>query len=149
MTIEKILKETKNLVLDTSVLIGYFIEENLSIIPLLDAYVFNKASNLTLYGHNLLKTEIYYIICRIKGMNEAKNILKKVERIISTIGESWLFEKAGQIKCKYPISFSDCFSLSLAHFQDCPIFFLRERELSEEIIKQINKDFNIKIYIVS
>ena len=138
-----------NLILDTSVLIGYFTEEPLSIISLLDTFVFNEASNITLYGHNLLKTEIYYITCRKKGITEAKNILNKVESVINIIGESWLFEKAGQIKCKYSIAISDCFSLSLAYFQDCPVFFLKERELSEEMIKKINKDFNIKIHIVS
>ena len=111
--------------------------------------MFNEASNITLYGHNLLKTEIYYITCRKNGMTEAKNILNKVESVINIIGESWLFEKAGQIKCKYSIAISDCFSLSLAYFQDCPVFFLKERELSEEMIKKINKDFNIKIHIVS
>ena len=116
MTIETVLKETTNLILDTSVLIGYFSEENLSITPLLDTYVFSEASNITLYGHNLLKTEIYYITCRKKGITEAKNILNKVESIINIIGESWLFEKAGQIKCKYSIAFSDCFSLDLLIF---------------------------------
>jgi hypothetical protein len=47
--------------------------------------VFNEASNITLYGHNLLKTEIYYIVCRKKGITEAKNILNKVESVINII----------------------------------------------------------------
>jgi len=147
--IEKVLSETSNLILDTSVLIGYFMEEHLSIITLLDEYIFNENSSITLYGHNLLKTEVYYIVCRKKGSNEAKNILKQIENVTNIISESWLFEKAGQIKCKYPIAFSDCFSISLGHFQDCPIFFLKERELSEDVIYKINEEFNTKIYIVS
>ncbi len=149
MSIEKVLGETSNLILDTSVLIGYFMEEQLSIITLLDEYIFNESSSITLYGHNLLKTEVYCIVCRKKGSNEAKDILKKIENVTNIISESWLFEKAGQIKCKYPIAFSDCFSISLGHFQDCPIFFLEERELSEEIVKKVNEEFNTKIYIVS
>jgi len=149
VSIEKVLSETSNLILDTSVLIGYFTEEQLSIITLLDEYIFNENSLITLYGHNLLKTEVYYIICRKKGNNEAKKILEKIENVTNIISESWLFEKAGQIKCKYPIAFSDCFTISLGHFQDCPIFFLKERELSEEIIKKVNEEFNTKIYIVS
>ena len=149
MSIEKVLSETSNLILDTSVLIGYFIEEQLSIVTLLDKYIFNKNSSITLYGHNLLKTELYYIICRKKGSNEAKDILIKIENVTNIISESWLFEKAGQIKCKYPIALSDCFSISLGIFQDCPIFFLKEKELSEEIINKINEEFKTKIYAVS
>ena len=149
MSIENVLRETRSLILDTSVLIGYFIEEQLSIINLLDDYIFNENSSITLYGHNLLKTELYYIICRKKGSNEAKDILKKVENVTNIISESWLFEKAGQIKCKYPIAFSDCFSISLGIFQDCPIFFLKEKELSEGIVNKINEEFKSKIYNVS
>ncbi len=149
MSIEKVLSETSNLILDTSVLIGYFMEEQLSIFTLLDEYIFNENSSITLYGHNLLKTEVYYIFCRKKGSIEAKDILKKIENVINIISESWLFEKAGQIKCKYPIAFSDCFSISLGIFQDCPIFFLKERELSEDIINKINEEYKSKIYAVS
>ena len=150
MSIEKILHETSNLVLDTSVLIGYFMDEKLSIIPLLDEYVFNENSSLTLYGHNLLKSEIYYIVCRKKGNNEAKNVLNKIENVVTNIiSESWLFEKAGQIKCEYPITLCDCLSISLGIFQDCPIFFLKERELSEDVVNKINKEFKAKIYLVS
>jgi len=149
VSIEKVLSETSNLILDTSVLIGYFIKEQLSIVTLLDKYIFNKNSSITLYGHNLLKTELYYIICRKKGSNEAKDILIKIENVTNIISESWLFEKAGQIKCKYPIALSDCFSISLGIFQDCPIFFLKEKELSEEIINKINEEFKTKIYAVS
>ncbi|TFG20945.1 MAG: type II toxin-antitoxin system VapC family toxin [Promethearchaeota archaeon] len=149
MSIEEILSETSNLVLDTSVLMGYFMDEKLSIIPLLEEYVFNENSSLILYGHNLLKSEIYYIICRKKGTNIAKNVLSKIENVINIISDSWLFEKAGAIKCKYPIAIADCFSISLGQFQDCPIFFLEERELSQDVIKKINEEFKAKIYIVS
>ena len=149
MSIEKILSQTSNLVLDTSVLIGYFMDEKLSIIPLLDEYLFNKNSSLTFYGHNLLKSEIYYIICRKKGSIEAKNVLNKIENVMNIISESWLFKKVGQIKCEYPIAFSDCFSISLGIFLNCPVFFLKERELSEDVVNKINEEFNARIYIVS
>lgn len=66
MSIEKIINQTNNLILDSSVLIGYFMDEKLSIIPLLDKYIFNENSSITLYRHNLLKAEVYYIVCRKK-----------------------------------------------------------------------------------
>ncbi|MHA1428776.1 MAG: hypothetical protein ACTSQI_22585 [Candidatus Helarchaeota archaeon] len=129
MSFEKILQETKKLVLDTSVFIGYFMDEKLSIIPLLDEYVFNENSFISLYGHNVLKS--------------------KLETVINAISESRLFEKAGQIKCKYPIALSDCFSLSLGLLLDCPVFFLKEREFSDEIVDDLNKNLDCKLHIVS
>ncbi|MHA1337804.1 MAG: PIN domain-containing protein [Promethearchaeota archaeon] len=149
MSIEKIINQTNNLILDSSVLIGYFMDEKLSIIPLLDKYIFNENSSITLYGHNLLKAEVYYIICRKKNSSEASKVLNNIEKIMCIISELWLFKKAAQIKCKYPIAISDCFSISLGIFQNCPIFFLEERELSEDIVNKINKEFNARIYIVS
>ena len=148
MNVEDILSQAKILVLDTSVLIGYFMDEGLSIIPLLDEYVFNESSSLILYGHNLLKSEIYYIICRKKDINEAKLVLSKVEKVMNIISESWLFEKASQIKCKFPIAISDCFSISLGYLYNCPIIFLEEKELSKEVVKKINDVFNTKIFII-
>ncbi len=40
--IEIVLRKTSNMILDTSILIVYFMNEKLSIIPLLDKYIFNK-----------------------------------------------------------------------------------------------------------
>ena len=50
------------------------------------------------------------------------------------------------IKCKYPIAIPDCFSISLAIVQDCPVFFLQEKELSGELIEKIKMEFNADIY---
>ncbi|MHA1372128.1 MAG: PIN domain-containing protein [Promethearchaeota archaeon] len=149
MSIEKVLNDTNSLILDTSVFLGYFLNEYHSITSLLDEYVFNENSIITIYSHNLLKSEIYYVTCRKASPNEARSILNKIEKVTSTINDSWLFENAGKIKCKYPIALSDCFSISLGILQDCPIFFLKERELPEILIDKINKEFNCKIYIVS
>jgi len=45
---------------------------------------------------------------------------------------TWLFKRAANIKCRYPIAISDCFSISLAILQECPVFFLPEYELSKD-----------------
>ena len=148
MSVKQILIDTPNLVLDTSVLLGYFISEARDINSLLEAYVFTQESKIILYGHNLIKSEIFYITCREKGMTEAEMVLKKTEGIMNIISDTWLFKKAATIKCRYPIAISDCYSISLAILQECPVFFLPEVELSREIVDKINREYNAKIQIV-
>jgi len=148
MSIKQILIDTPNLVLDTSVLLGYFMSEARDINSLLEAYVFTQESKITLYGHNLINSEIFYITCREKGITEAEMVLKKTKAIMNTISDTWLFKKAANIKCRYPIAISDCYSISLAILQECPVFFLPEVEFSREIVDKINREFNAKIQIV-
>jgi len=75
-------------------------------------------------------------------------VLKKTEGIMNTISDTWLFKKAANIKCRYPIAISDCYSISLAILQECPVFFLPEVEFSREIVDKINREYNTKIQIV-
>jgi hypothetical protein len=39
-------------------------------------------------------------------------------------------------------------SISLGIFKECPILFLGEEELSEDIVNNINKNFNEKVQII-
>jgi len=144
--IKQILNETQNVVLDTSVLLCYFMDEVQDINSILEEYIFNQNSKITVYVHNLIKTELFYITCRLKGISEAENLIKKLENIMKTISDIWLYKKAASIKCKYPIAIPDCFSISLAILQDCPVFFLQEKELSGELIEKIKMEFNADIY---
>lgn len=144
--IKQILNETHNAILDTSVLLCYFLDEVQDINSILEDYIFNKDSKITLYGHNLIKTELFYITCRLKGISEAENVLKKLENIMNTISDAWLYKKAASIKCKYSIAIPDCFSISLAVLQDCPVFFLPEKELHGDAIEKIKNNYNAKIY---
>ncbi|MFW9875442.1 MAG: PIN domain-containing protein [Candidatus Thorarchaeota archaeon] len=148
MSIEKILSETTKLILDTSVLLGYLMNEDREINALLEAYIFTQESKITLYGHNLIKTELFYITCREKGINEAEMVLEKIESVITSLSDTWIYKKAASIKCRYPIAISDCFSVSLAILQECPVIFLPEYELSIEIAEKISKEYNVKIHIV-
>ncbi len=148
MNTKQILSEAYNLILDTSVLLGYFMNEGQEINSLLEEYVFTQESKIILYGHNLIKTELLYIICREKDMNDAEMVLKKIENIMNFISDTWLFKKAADIKCRYPLAISDCFSISLSLLQECPVLFLPEYELSRDTIEKINKEYHSKIHLI-
>lgn len=149
MTIKSLFKEQKELVLDSSVLIAYFTNERTDIVSLLDTFVFNQDSSLILYNHHVSLTEIYYILCRKINSEEARKILDDFSGVFNIISEKWLLEKAGLIKCKFPISLADCYSIALGISQDCPILFMEEQELSKDIVEKINKKFNAKIHIIA
>jgi predicted nucleic acid-binding protein len=146
--IKQVLNNTQNVILDTSVLLCYFMDEVQDINSILEEFIFNLNSKIIVYGHNLIKTELFYIACRQKGISEAENLLKKLENIMNTISDIWLYKKAASIKCKYPIAIPDCFSISLAILQNCPVFFLPEEEMSGELIEKIKMEFNVDIYRV-
>jgi len=145
---KQILNETKILILDTSVLLCYFIDEIQDINALLEQYIFKPDSKITLYGHNLIKAELFYITCRLKGINEAVDLLNNLEKIMNSINDSWIYKKAANIKCKFPIAISDCFSIALANLLDCPVFFLPEQELQAKLIENINNTFNTEIHLI-
>ncbi len=145
----EIFEECNDIILDTGIYIEYFKQGEKELKKTLREQLFSENSEITINGHYLMKAEIFYIICRNIGKNKAEKIIKDIEEYINFIGGEFLYEIAGKIKCKYPIAISDCFSISLGIFLDCPIFFLKERELSEGIINKINEDFKVKIYTVS
>ena len=116
MSVKQIISDTPNLVLDTSVLLSYFMNEARDINSLLDDYVFTQESKIILYGHNLIKTELLYVICREKDMTEAEMVLKKTEGIMNIISDTWLFKKAANIKCRYPSVL--CFSFQKSNYRE-------------------------------
>ena len=142
-------KDHNDIVLDTGIYINYFEPKKNELKRTLREQLFSEKSDTTLHGHYLLKSEIYYIICRKIGKDKAEKILDEIEEFINFINGEFLFQIASQIKCRFPIALSDCFSISLSHFINCPVLFLKEKELNEKIIEKINEEFNTKIYIVS
>ena len=138
-----------DIVLDTGIFIEYFMLKETKIKKMLREQLFSEDSEIIIHGHYLIKAEIYYIMCRKIGRDKAEEYLKEIEEFINFISGEFLVQIAGRIKCKYSIALSDCFSISLGYFQNCPTFFLEERELSKDLIEKINKDFDTKAYIIS
>lgn len=145
----EIFKDYNDIVIDTGIFIEYFKQGERELKKILREHLFSETSEITINGHYFIKAEMYYIMCRKIGKVKAEKIIKDIEEYINFVSGEFLYEIAGEIKCKYPLAISDCFSISLGIFQDCPIFFLKEKELSEEIINKINEEFKTKIYAVS
>jgi len=145
----EIFKEYNDIILDTGILIEYFKQGESELKKTLREQLFSENSEITINAHYFIKAEMYYIMCRKIGKVKAETIIHDIEEYINFISGEFLYETAGKIKCKYLLALSDCFSISLGIFQDCPIFFLKEKELSEGKINKINEEFKAKIYTVS
>lgn len=148
MSINKLLKSSKALVLDTGVLIEYFKTKEDKLKQLLRETIFTEESEIKLYVNYLLKSEIFYILCRAIGEETAKETLKEMELFLNIEETRNLHELAGQIKCKFSISLVDCYSIATGILQNCPIIFLTEAELTEDVIERINKEFSSDIHII-
>ncbi|MBD3256434.1 MAG: PIN domain-containing protein [Candidatus Lokiarchaeota archaeon] len=77
----------------------------------------------------LVETELNYLFCRKWGDKQGFLMVKKMLTGYSIQSESYLREEASRFKCKYPISLSDCYSLSVAKLKTIPIYFKMEEEL--------------------
>ena len=122
-----------NLAVDTSVWIEFFLgtpEGNWFL-----QYLENSTSNLIYISLSTL-AEVYYIICRLKGENIAKQtvqLLKSIKNLIIDNTES-LTELGGSIKCTRALALTDCLNIALAQKYSCSaLFAMKEAELRKEI----------------
>ena len=144
---KSILDGTDEISLDTGIYIRYFETGESELKKNLRELLFHKDSNIRLHGHYLLKSEIYYILCRSLGREQAEEYLEQIEEFINFIESRYLYQIAGQIKCEFPIALSDCYSIAVGFLQSCPIIFLEEKELSEEIIAKIKEKYDVNIQV--
>lgn len=143
-----ILDGTDELSLDTGIYIKYFQAGESELKKKLRGFLFHEDSNIRLNGHYLLKSEIYYILCRSLGRERAEEYLEQIEEFINFIENRYLYQIAGQIKCEFPIALSDCYSIAVGFLHSCPILFLEEKELSEEIITKIKEKYDVNIHVI-
>lgn len=146
---KSIIEGTEEIILDTGIYIEYFQAEESELKKDLRELLFQEDSKIRLQGHYLLKSEIYYIMCRSLGRERAEDLIEEIEEFINFIDSGFLYRIVGQIKCKYHIVLSDCYSIAVGVFQKCPVLFLKEKELSDEIVNDINEEFNVEIHILS
>ncbi len=148
MTILDVIKGAKKLVIDTGVYIEYFQSGKDKIKQFLRDTLFTENSEVKLYGNFVLKSEMFYVLCRLIGNEKAGKRMEEIGKFITYIEDSNVFKLAGQIKCKFSIALADCYSIATGIFMECPVLFMKEGELNEAIIENINEDFNSNINIL-
>ncbi|MFP3952393.1 MAG: PIN domain-containing protein [Candidatus Bathyarchaeia archaeon] len=98
--------------------------------------------------HSLALTELWYILCRRLGWEEAEERVKALQHsgYVEVVDIEALMREAAHYKCERSLSLPDCFTLSLGKERSIPaLFSRRERELEEEMNKE---DFSIDIHFL-
>ncbi len=127
--------------LDSSVLLAYFLGEDLGAIA--KEIIFQPGrSNHT---HHLAIAETFYILCRQKGENFARDALDTLakSRYVAVHESLGLDHSAGEYKCSRNISLADSYLLALAKQTESVALFARhEEELDQE---QKRKTLDVKM----
>lgn len=89
-----------------------------------------------------VETELKYLLCRNFGFKKAKKIVESFLKDFFILSELELRNQASKLKCKYPISIADCYSLSIAKLNSIPVYYKKEQEITEKI--ELLTDFQIK-----
>ncbi|MHA1657883.1 MAG: PIN domain-containing protein [Promethearchaeota archaeon] len=119
MIVKDLIKNSKKLVLDTGIYIEYFKTKEDKIKEYLRKTLFTDESEVKIYANYILKSEIYYVLCRALGKEKAGELLNEIELFLIFEESKNLYELAGQIKCKYSISLADCYSIATGIIQNC------------------------------
>ncbi|MHA1583956.1 MAG: PIN domain-containing protein [Promethearchaeota archaeon] len=143
------IQQHPSIVLDTGIWISYIEKEDSNLTTILKENLFYENSVKKIYGNTYMLSEIGYILCRLHGTKVSKETLSSIEPAIIKINPEKLFRIAAEIKCHFPISLSDCFSIATGKYQKCPILFKNEDELSENRIFKIEQMLKVEIIIIS
>jgi len=79
----------------------------------------------------LTDLELKYIFCKRMGIKNAIKLISNFIKDFFIHSEEILRNEAVKIKCKYPISISDSYSLATAKILNVPLCMKREREILE------------------
>ena len=93
------------------------------------------------YISPLTDTELKYIFCRRVGQKEAKKIVTEFLKDFIICSESNLRDEAFRLKCEFPISLADSYTLAVAVLLNIPSCMKKEKEIQDnldELSKQVN-----------
>jgi len=125
-----------NLTLDTSVLIEYLIGSDLG--KAIRDYLFSLKPNEKAYCSLYTISEVFYIMCRLKGSGFAHEKMGRLllSNMISVHASTELALKTGELKCERAISLADCSSIATAILTNTKAVFVEEEELRKEIARK-------------
>ena len=85
------------------------------------------------YISPLTDTELKYIFCRRNGYEEAKEIVNNFLKDFIICSENHLRDEAYRLKCEFPISLADSYSLAVAIILKIPLCMKKEEEIQNNL----------------
>ncbi len=139
----------QKIVFDSGVLLAYIQEENENFTHIMDELVFSEKSEKVVIYNQLTITEIFYIHCRINGVKKATMLINDMRSMFEILQIDSLHTLAGELKCRYPIALSDCFSIASGIVKNIPVLFMKEKELTKKIQEEIERDYNANLAVLA
>ncbi len=145
--------QIKAATLDTGVLIEYLSldkekTEEKQFLEKLEKTILETDRYRILYIPSIVKTELLYTTCRLKGWKEAKKTIDGFLANFIVLRSPDLDEIAAQIKCKVPIAFADCYTLAIGKFLSIPTYFIKEKEITKKNQEIISEEFSINLKLI-
>ncbi|MBD3191658.1 MAG: hypothetical protein GF308_13505 [Candidatus Heimdallarchaeota archaeon] len=146
-------KTRKATVIDTGVLIEYLTidpekREEQKYKEYLETQLFKNKKYERFVISFLTRTELLYIHCRMNGWKKAKQYVGEIVKNLTIIRTKELDDLAAMIKCQLPIALVDCYGLAIGWLMNIPVYFVEEKELTEQLRKTIREKMNIEINVV-
>lgn len=140
-------------IVDTGLILTYLsMETNSSkkkqYIAYLEQEVFENPQYDNLAITPMTKTELLYIICRTKGWNEAQVYTDLLLSNFVIIRNTEVEELAALIKCKVSVALVDCYVVATGSLFNLPVYFLEERELTQNVQNSIKEDFKVDLKVL-
>lgn len=132
MNVNKDLHET-SIVIDTGVLVELL--ENSELGKIFSQHFLENPQFERYYISPITDTELKYIFCRRNGYQEAKKIVSDFLKDFIICPESNLRDDAFRLKCNFPISLADSYSLAVAIVLNIPLCMIKEEEIQKNIGK--------------
>lgn len=129
------------IVVETGALIELL--ENTDLGEAFSANILENPRFLRFYISPLTDTELKYIFCRRSGFQEAIKLVSEIIKDFIICSEANLRDKAIQLKCTFPISLADCYSLAIGILLKIPICMKKEEEIT-----QISSDLSSLVKII-
>jgi len=132
MNVNKDLHET-SIVIDTGVLVELL--ENSELGKIFSQHFLENPQFERYYISPITDTELKYIFCRRNNYQEAKKIVSDFLKDFIICPESNLRDDAFRLKCNFPISLADSYSLAVAIVLNIPLCMKKEEEIQKNIGK--------------
>ncbi len=124
-------KDTQNTsnAVDTGVLFEFLDDSNLG--KVFYQKVLKNPQFQKFYISPLTDVELKYLMCRQSGYKEAKEFISDFLKDFIIYPESELRDEAFRLKCNFPISISDCYSLAVGKILNIPIYMKKEKKIDQ------------------
>ena len=133
------------IVIDTGIIIEYLVGDNAESI---NDLIFQNDYITTIYVSSLSLIEVYYIVRRKSSKAQTKNILERLQKLVSIFSLNSIITITGEIKVSTAFSLADSVNIGFAEHLQIPVVFKKESEIEKLLSKDLKNQFIKRIVFI-